>query len=421
MTKISTLYDGLLPFAVDARTVEKRYPAMISLAREVLGVYANCYSLLELWPVGFRTYNLLIPNFTNIPFSLLGFGPPKDLLGLAMYKSSKAAGCGYCTAHSCTFALRRGARTDDIVGEGSAQAKAVSRFAEGLSQIPASLGPQEREEVLRFVSESDLEWLALGVAMMGFLNKFMDSMGIALESGIISDVGGLLPETGWEPGKHWAGPITDAGDRPPVDNLGIYLRILRKAPAAIRQEAGWTRGVPSTWPEAGEYLKTQSGYEFPVLAALTHKRAIRATTTILRDNLDAQTSACGLAVKPLAAFVFATVIGDEDLQRVSRRLAECHSGEFDDFEALAEFANLSDPASTRLNFLTERTRLTAKQAVCLLLAQEAAPSPVTLAPDLVEAIVEGLAPEEIIEMMVWLSVVQMLHRLGVYASVNAQQ
>ena len=421
MTKISTLYDGLLPFAVDARTVEQRYPAMISLAREVLGVYANCYSLLELWPVGFRTYNLLIPNFTNIPFSLLGFGPPKDLLGLAMYESSKTAGCGYCTAHSCTFALRRGALTEDIVGEGSERARAVAKFAESLSRIPGSFDRQDREDVLRFIGESDLEWLALGVAMMGFLNKFMDSMGIALEGGIISDVGGLLPETGWEPGKHWSGQITDTGDEPPVDNLGTYLRILRKAPAAIRQEAGWTRGVPSTWPQAGDYLKSRTGYDFPVLAALRHKRAIRATTTILRDNLEAQTSACGLAVKPLAAFVFATVIGDEDLQRVSRRLAECHSGEFEDFEALAEFANLSGAVNSGLDFLNERTRISSMQAVCLLLAREVSPSPATLAPDVVDAIVEKLAPEEIIEMMVWLSVMQMLHRLGVYASVNARQ
>ena len=98
--------------------------------------------------------------------------------------------------------------------------------------------------------------------MMGFLNKFMDAAGIALEGGIVSDVGGLLSKTDWKPGKHWAEPSPSGGSLPPVDNLGTYLRILRKAPSAIRQEAGWTKGVPSAWPEGGAYPKERTGYDF---------------------------------------------------------------------------------------------------------------------------------------------------------------
>ncbi|MCP4315158.1 MAG: hypothetical protein GY789_03780 [Hyphomicrobiales bacterium] len=100
MTEIATLYEELLPAAVDRELLESRYPAMIGLAREVLGVYANGFSLMEIWPVGFRTYNLIVPNFTNIPFSLFGLGPPRDLLGLAMFEASRTAGCAYCTANS---------------------------------------------------------------------------------------------------------------------------------------------------------------------------------------------------------------------------------------------------------------------------------------------------------------------------------
>ena len=414
MTNISTLYEELLPAAVDAETVEGRYPAMIALAREILGVYANCYSLLEIWPPGFRTYNLIIPNFTNVPFSLFGLGPPKDLLGLAMYEASKTAGCAYCTAHSCTFALRRGARPEDIAGERSERTKAVATFAEGLSRIPADLPGQDMDHLLRFVSDKDAEWLALGVAMMGFLNKFMDAAGIALEGGIVSDVSGLLSTTDWKPGKHWTEPSLAAGGLPPVDNLGTYLRILRKAPAAIRQEAGWTRGVPATGSEAGRYLLAQVGYDFPVLAKLTHKRAIRTTATILRDNLDADLSTTGLAVKPFAAFVYAAIVADAALQRAARDLAKRHSGDAGDFEALAEFAMLSGSAEARLDFLRNRMSLSSAQACCLLLTHEAAPSPATLQPDVVATVTETLSPEQVVETLVWVSVLQLLHRLNVF-------
>ncbi|MCP4997264.1 MAG: hypothetical protein GY933_00605 [Hyphomicrobiales bacterium] len=171
MTEIATLYEELLPAAVDRELLESRYPAMIGLAREVLGVYANGFSLMEIWPVGFRTYNLIVPNFTNIPFSLFGLGPPRDLLGLAMFEASRTAGCAYCTANSCTFALRRGARPQDMTCERSERSITVARLAEGLSRVPADLAKQDLDKVREFVSDKDAEWLALGVAMMGFFEQ----------------------------------------------------------------------------------------------------------------------------------------------------------------------------------------------------------------------------------------------------------
>ena len=186
--------------------------------------------------------------------------------------------------------------------------------------------------------------------MMGFLNKFMDATGIVLEDGIVSDVGGLLSTTNWKPGKHGAGQTLNFGKLPPLDNLGTYLQIFRKAPAAIRQEAVWTKGVPSSWPEAGQHLEAHTGFAFPDLARLTHKRAIRATTTILRANLDAASSVCGLAVKPLAAFVYAAVIADEEIQRAALELAKSHSGGIADFETLAEFAALVRPGEIETGF-----------------------------------------------------------------------
>ncbi len=53
-----------------------------------------------------RTYNVMVPNLLS-PFLGWGLGAPRSTVGLAMYVSSLMAGCAYCSAHSCSFALRR--------------------------------------------------------------------------------------------------------------------------------------------------------------------------------------------------------------------------------------------------------------------------------------------------------------------------
>jgi hypothetical protein len=100
----STLAWELRGATVDMTELDKTYKPMLKLVRELIGVVPNCDSFLEIWPAGFRTYNLLVPNLLNLPASLMGQGAPKDLVGLAMYVSSRAAECMYCSAHTCSFA-----------------------------------------------------------------------------------------------------------------------------------------------------------------------------------------------------------------------------------------------------------------------------------------------------------------------------
>ena len=85
--------------------LNENYKPVLNMVRELIGVIPNCNPVLEIWPTGFRTFNLLIPNMLNLPSALFGQGAPKDLVGIAMYASSNAAGCPYCTAHHCSFAI----------------------------------------------------------------------------------------------------------------------------------------------------------------------------------------------------------------------------------------------------------------------------------------------------------------------------
>ncbi len=49
--------------------------------------------------------------------------------------------------------------------------------------VPAAIEDEDRAELRRHFSETDAEWIVLSVAMMGWLNKAMDALGVPLEGG----------------------------------------------------------------------------------------------------------------------------------------------------------------------------------------------------------------------------------------------
>jgi hypothetical protein len=90
---VQTIASLLSSGAVPMDEIEHRYGALLELVRRLIGVVPNCDPLLEIWPPAFRSYNLVVPNFLNLPAVLFGVGAPKEILGLAMYVSSRTAGC----------------------------------------------------------------------------------------------------------------------------------------------------------------------------------------------------------------------------------------------------------------------------------------------------------------------------------------
>ena len=104
----------LRPHAVEPAALEARYGAINQLLRRMLGTVPHSGRYMEIWPPAFRTECLIVPNLLDVPFSVFGLAAPMPLVGLAMYSSSKAAQCMYCTAHCCTFALRRGLSPEAI-------------------------------------------------------------------------------------------------------------------------------------------------------------------------------------------------------------------------------------------------------------------------------------------------------------------
>jgi alkylhydroperoxidase family enzyme len=413
-----TLARSLRPAAVDFSQLDKEAGPMLRIVRLLIGVVPNCDPVLAIWPPGFVTYNLLVPNLLNLPFSVLGFGPPAVTLGLALTAASWTARCSYCTAHTCSFALRRGAPPEKLAGVQSPAEKAAVAAAEALASIPSTFTAEHRNELLRFFSAQNAERLVLGVSLMGFLNKFMDALGIDLEETTVNEVSEALRSTGWTTGKHRV-----AAERPEEpalqprpggpDTLATRLALLRQVPGAIRLEKTWIRGVPSRWPAVGTYLKEQTGHEFPVLSKVRSRRAVRAIATALRDNLSTSTSRLGLPLKALSGLVYASIVGNETLAREARLLAARTSPSVDEktLDAVARFA--ADPADT-LPALGDLGGLGDQAAAALLLAKAISPSPAAVPGPLIEKVSTALTPQAQVELVVWISVQQMLHRLGCY-------
>jgi hypothetical protein len=370
--------------AVPFETLHARYGGLLELVRTLIGVVPNCDPYLEVWPPAFRTYNVMVPNFLNLPLLIWGLGAPKDVVGLALYTSSRTAGCAYCSAHTCSFALRRGATPervasalDDDLSRHTPAERAAIAVARSMSSVPAAVTAAQRDDLATHFTEEHAEWLVLAAAMMGFLNKFMDAIGVELEPTTASEVSRILSPSGWTPGQHLA-ELPAEGALPRSDGVMTKLGVMRHAPSALSLDKKWTAGVPGAWPAVGEYLKGRTGHDFPVLGRLRHKRAVRALATMLRDNLDAQTSVIGVPAKLGAGVTFAQVVGNAALAAELRELGKVEKSEVVETLALA-----------------------------------IAPSPSRVNEDVVERC-RALAPAAIVEVVTFVSLMQLVHRLEAF-------
>ena len=423
-----TLARELAPHAIPAERLPADHGPILGMLNELLGVVPNCYPVLAIWPTGLRTFNVLVPNLLNLPFALVGQGAPKDLVGLALYASSQAAGCSYCIAHHCSWALRRGVDRDTVLGQHTPAEAAVADLARAMASVPASVTADHVLAAEAHLRPDEVEWLATAVAMGGFLNKFMDSVGVELEEACLTDVQSVLRPGGWLPGKHlpeerplatWQsidyGPHrhqpawaqVDTSDGIPIDGIGTYMRLLRQTPGAARLDRSWTRGVSGRIGQALLLLEEQVGYAFPILGSVGSPRVVRSLTTALRDNLDPSQSRIGIETKLLAGLVYTGQVRSTLLGQECTLLLDLIGADPDPW--LLKWVNRFATAPIEDAEMPPGLSLT--DAAALLLAKACASSPADISEIVVSAIRPHLDPDEIVEVVVWLALLQTLHRL----------
>ena len=132
----------------------------------------------------------------------------KRLVG---YVSSFASGCMYCQAHMILASERFGAsedRLNDVFNfedspHYSEAEKAALAFAHAAAQVPNAVTDEVGARLREHWSPEQIVELMGVVALFGYLNRWNDSMGSALEDLPLSKGEQRLTDTtGWTVGKH---------------------------------------------------------------------------------------------------------------------------------------------------------------------------------------------------------------------------
>jgi alkylhydroperoxidase family enzyme len=135
---------------------------------------------------------------------------PVGLKGLIAHVASLTAGCRYCQAHSIFGAERAGverSRLEEIwdfetSGHFTDGERAALRVAAGAAAVPNAVSDEDFAELRAHWSEDHIVEILAVVALFGFLNRWNDTLGTALEAPSEAAATGLLGGRGWDPGKH---------------------------------------------------------------------------------------------------------------------------------------------------------------------------------------------------------------------------
>lgn len=152
--------------------------------------------------------------FTDLNVAVMtdyGSGVTPEFKRLIGYVSSFASGCMYCQAHMILASERFNAgeeRLNDVFDfEASLHfteaEKAALAFAKAATQVPNAVTPELGERLRAHWDEGQTVEIMGVVALFGYLNRWNDSMGSALEDLPISKgEERLAAATGWSVGKH---------------------------------------------------------------------------------------------------------------------------------------------------------------------------------------------------------------------------
>lgn len=131
----------------------------------------------------------------------------KRLIG---YIASTAAGCNYCQAHTIRAAERYGAEAEKLLHAWDYQThpafseaeRAALDFARAASVVPNQTDADIAKALHAHWDDGEIVEILGVIALFGYLNRWNDSMGTALEAPAIESGTQWLKGTTWQVGKH---------------------------------------------------------------------------------------------------------------------------------------------------------------------------------------------------------------------------
>lgn len=131
----------------------------------------------------------------------------KRLIG---YVTSYVSGCRYCQAHTILGSERFGSseeRLNDVWNFAASDhfspaEKAALAYAHAAAQVPNAVDDDIAAALHEHWDDDDIVEITAVIALFGYLNRWNDSMGSALEDLPVQAGERYLDATGWEVGKH---------------------------------------------------------------------------------------------------------------------------------------------------------------------------------------------------------------------------
>lgn len=190
---------------LDEAEIEPQLRAEVQFFKGPLGVVPNSVRTMAHRPEIARAFTRL-----NIAVMECHGAVKPELKRLLGYVTSFVSGCRYCQAHTILGAERFGASAErlDSVWDFeesphfSEAEKAALSFAHAAAQVPNAVTPEIIERLQAHWSEGDIVEIMGVIALFGYLNRWNDSMGSALEDLPMAAAEAHLAPRGWVLGKH---------------------------------------------------------------------------------------------------------------------------------------------------------------------------------------------------------------------------
>lgn len=413
--KDESLFPLLQSHMVSIEEICKRgYAAVLSVVQMMIGVRPTGAMVMAIWSPAFDCYNLIVPNLLNMPESIFGFGPPgaaplpKDLSGLAIHAASRANDCSYCTAHTCTYALRRGLDSsvlrnmlqDDNENDALTPVqRAVVKVCWGLGTTPATLCKEDVHELYKTMSPEHVEWIVASSGAFGALNKLMNGLGAPLERSTYAETVETLDPT-YKLGTAGGIVLLDKKKKkeraplPPKDDWTVSLAFLYhglKPGGAMALDTKLLKGIPNTAVDCKARLQSITGHSFhPIMDNICyHVRFRRAITAVIATNFE-QSAGLGVHIKIKAGIVYANILENKTLENDMQVVAK---------HFRVDAKSLEDP----------------KSLLVLRLAKQLSYSPVRVTNEMVGALrASDIDAEMLVELVSFLACLQMIHRIEMF-------
>ena len=215
-----------------SRENTKEFDTIFAITEAVMGFVPNSILIMARDPELLAAFSELSAIIVVRPGRL-----DPGLKALIMYVVSRTAGCQYCAAHSANLAALREVPTRKIEALGqfelspefSEAERAALRFAQAASQVPNAVADTEFAELRRHFDDDQILEIVAVLSLMGFLNRWNDTLATPLEAEPRNFAECHVAATGWEVGKHASTVPLDSSPRPPVSlSARLFLWLLRR-------------------------------------------------------------------------------------------------------------------------------------------------------------------------------------------------